>query len=66
MVRHAPLHVARAARGDDELDHRIDIYGWLILYEMVTAEVPFADPTTHILSQVLSDEPTPPRERNPE
>ena len=69
MVLGTPLYMSpEQARGDDELDHRIDIYALgVILYEMVTAEVPFRGSNyLNILSQVLSDEPTPPSQLNPE
>ncbi|HTE54756.1 MAG TPA: serine/threonine-protein kinase [Kofleriaceae bacterium] len=69
MVLGTPLYMSpEQARGDDELDHRIDVYALgVILYEMVTAEVPFRGSNyLNILSQVLSDEPTPPSQLNPD
>jgi eukaryotic-like serine/threonine-protein kinase len=69
MVLGTPLYMSpEQARGDDELDHRIDIYALgVILYEMVTAEVPFRGTNyLNILSQVLADEPPPPAQLNPE
>jgi serine/threonine-protein kinase len=68
MVLGTPLYMSpEQARGDDELDHRIDIYALgVILYEMVTGEVPFRGSNyLNILSQVLADEPPPPREHDP-
>jgi serine/threonine-protein kinase len=68
MVLGTPLYMSpEQARGDEELDHRIDIYALgVILYEMVTGEVPFRGSNyLNILSQVLADEPPPPREHDP-
>jgi eukaryotic-like serine/threonine-protein kinase len=69
MVLGTPLYMSpEQARGDDELDHRIDVYALgVILYEMVTAEVPFRGTNyLNILSQVVSDEPIPPSQLNPQ
>ncbi len=69
MVLGTPLYMSpEQARGDETLDHRIDVYAvGVILYEMVTAEVPFRGTNyLNILSQVLSEEPTPPAQLNPE
>jgi serine/threonine-protein kinase len=69
MVLGTPLYMSpEQARGDEQLDHRIDIYALgVILYEMVTAEVPFRGTNyLNILSQVLSEEPTLPSQLNPE
>ena len=69
MVLGTPLYMSpEQARGDEQLDHRIDVYAvGVILYEMVTGEVPFRGANyLNILSQVLSDEARPPRELNPE
>ncbi|HKE16677.1 MAG TPA: serine/threonine-protein kinase [Kofleriaceae bacterium] len=69
MVLGTPLYMSpEQARGDEQLDSRIDIYALgVILYEMVTAEVPFRGTNyLNILSQVLADEATPPSQLNPE
>ena len=68
MVLGTPLYMSpEQARGDEQLDHRIDIYALgVILYEMVTGEVPFRGSNyLNILSQVLSEEPPPPSELDP-
>ena len=69
MVLGTPLYMSpEQARGEANLDHRIDIYALgVILYEMVTNEVPFRGANyLGILSQVLTKEPTPPRELRPD
>lgn len=63
MVLGTPLYMSpEQARGDEELDHRIDVYALgVILYEMVTGEVPYRGTNyLNILSQVISEEPPPP------
>jgi tRNA A-37 threonylcarbamoyl transferase component Bud32 len=69
MVLGTPLYMApEQARGADELDRRIDVYSLgVILYEMVTGQVPFqGNNYLNIISRVLNDEPRPPREMRPE
>jgi tRNA A-37 threonylcarbamoyl transferase component Bud32 len=69
MVLGTPLYMSpEQARGDDELDHRIDVYALgVILYEMVTGEVPYRGSNyLNILSQVLADDPIPPSQVNKE
>ncbi len=69
MVLGTPLYMSpEQARGDEDLDHRIDIYAMgVILYEMVTGEVPFRGSNyLSILSQVLNDEPPSPRTLRPD
>jgi serine/threonine-protein kinase len=64
MVLGTPLYMSpEQARGDDELDHRIDVYALgVIMYEMVTGEVPFTGNNyLSILSQVINDDPPSPR-----
>ncbi|MCP4446767.1 MAG: protein kinase [Myxococcales bacterium] len=60
MVLGTPLYMSpEQAQGDDNLDHRIDIYALgVILYEAITGEVPFRGKNyLNILTQVISDEP---------
>jgi eukaryotic-like serine/threonine-protein kinase len=67
MVLGTPLYMSpEQARGDEHLDHRIDIYALgVILYEMVTGEVPYRGTNyLNILSQVLADDPIPPSQVN--
>ena len=69
MVLGTPLYMSpEQARGDEQLDHRIDVYALgVILYEMVTGEVPYRGTNyLNILSQVLSDDPIPPSQVNKE
>ena len=69
MVLGTPLYMSpEQARGDEDLDHRIDIYALgVILYEMITGEVPFRGSNyLSILSQVLNDDPPAPRSLRPD
>jgi serine/threonine-protein kinase len=69
MVLGTPLYMSpEQARGDETLDHRIDLYALgVILYECATGEVPFRGGNyLHIISQVLSEDPRPPRTLRPE
>ena len=69
MVLGTPLYMSpEQARGDDDLDHRIDIYALgVILYECLTGEVPFrANNYLGMISQVLNHEATPPSQLRPE
>jgi hypothetical protein len=62
MVLGTPLYMSpEQARGEDDLDHRIDIYALgVILYECLTGEVPFHGTNyLNIISQVLSQSPKP-------
>jgi len=67
MVLGTPLYMSpEQASGQDELvDHRIDVYALgVILYEMVTGEVPFSGNNyLSVLSNVTSGELVPPGER---
>ena len=69
MVLGTPLYMSpEQARGDDNLDHRIDVYALgVIMYECLTGEVPFrAANYLGIISQVVNQEVTPPRKLRPE
>jgi PAS domain S-box-containing protein len=52
----------------DALDHRTDIYGLCaVLYEILTGRPPFIGDDVHeVISAVIENEPTPPRELVPE
>ena len=63
MVLGTPLYMSpEQARGDEDLDERIDIYALgVILYELITGTVPFQGSNyLSVISQVISDDPTPP------
>jgi tRNA A-37 threonylcarbamoyl transferase component Bud32 len=69
MVLGTPLYMSpEQARGDEELDHRIDIYALgVIMYELATGQVPFLGTNyLSIISQVLNDEAPRPRQVRPE
>jgi serine/threonine-protein kinase len=69
MVLGTPLYMSpEQARGDDELDHRVDIYALgVIMYEAATGRVPFVGNNyLSVISQVLNEEPPPLREIRPE
>src|SRR4029078_1519813 len=69
MVLGTPLYMSREqARGDDELDHRVDVYALgVIMYEAATGRVPFiGNNYLSVISQVLNERARPPREIRPE
>ncbi|HSK01453.1 MAG TPA: serine/threonine-protein kinase [Kofleriaceae bacterium] len=69
MVLGTPLYMSpEQARGDDELDHRVDIYALgVIMYEAATGRVPFiGNNYLSVISQVLNEDAKPPREIVPE
>ncbi|HTJ42882.1 MAG TPA: serine/threonine-protein kinase [Kofleriaceae bacterium] len=69
MVLGTPLYMSpEQARGDEELDQRIDVYALgVIMYELATGRVPYTGTNyLSIISQVLNDEPVTPRELRPE
>jgi tRNA A-37 threonylcarbamoyl transferase component Bud32 len=64
-----PLYMSpEQARGEEDLDHRVDIWALgILLYECLTGEVPFrASNYLGIISQVLTHVPTPPSKLRPE
>jgi eukaryotic-like serine/threonine-protein kinase len=69
MVLGTPLYMSpEQARGDENLDHRIDVYAvGVIMYELATGRVPFMGTNyLSVISQVLNDEPRSPRSLRPD
>ncbi len=69
MVLGTPLYMSpEQARGDEDLDHRVDIYALgVIMYEAATGRVPFSGNNyLSVISQVLNEDPAPVREVRPE
>jgi serine/threonine-protein kinase len=69
MVLGTPLYMSpEQARGEDDLDHRIDVYAvGVILYELLTGEVPFRGTNyLNVIAQVLSGAPRPPSQVRPD
>jgi serine/threonine protein kinase len=69
MVLGTPLYMSpEQARGDDELDHRVDLYALgVIMYEAATGRVPFSGNNyLSVISQVLNEQPKSPRELRPD
>jgi serine/threonine-protein kinase len=69
MVLGTPLYMSpEQARGDDELDARVDIYALgVIMYEAATGRVPFiGNNYLSVISQVLNEEAQPLRELRPD
>jgi serine/threonine-protein kinase len=69
MVLGTPFYMSpEQARGDEQIDHRIDIYALgVILYEGLTGEVPYRGGNyLGIISRVLNHDATRPRQLRPE
>lgn len=69
MVLGTPLYMSpEQARGDEDLDHRVDIYALgIIMYEAASGRVPFSGNNyLSVISQVLNEEPKSLREIRPE
>jgi eukaryotic-like serine/threonine-protein kinase len=69
MVLGTPLYMSpEQARGDEDLDHRVDIYALgIIMYEAASGRVPFSGNNyLSVISQVLNEDPKPLREIRPE
>src|SRR5688572_6740966 len=65
MVLGTPLYMSpEQARGDEDLDHRVDIYALgVIMYEAAAGRVPFSGNNyLSVISQVLNESPTSLRE----
>jgi serine/threonine-protein kinase len=68
MVLGTPLYMSpEQARGDETLDHRVDVYALgVIMYEAASGHVPFGGTNyLSVISQVLNEEPKPLRELRP-
>src|SRR5256885_16148965 len=69
MVLGTPLYMSpEQARGDETLDHRVDVYALgVIMYEAMSGRVPFAGTNyLSVISQVLNEHPPPLRTIRPE
>ncbi|MBL0215643.1 MAG: serine/threonine protein kinase [Myxococcales bacterium] len=69
MVLGTPLYMSpEQARGDDQLDHRVDVYALgVIMYEAAAGRVPFVGNNyLSVISQVLNEEPKALRELRPD
>jgi eukaryotic-like serine/threonine-protein kinase len=69
MVLGTPLYMSpEQARGDEDLDHRVDVYALgVIMYESACGHVPFAGTNyLSVISQVLNEEPQRLRDQRPE
>jgi serine/threonine-protein kinase len=69
MVLGTPLYMSpEQARGDENLDHRVDVYALgVIMYEAATGRVPFSGTNyLSVISQVLNEQPKPLRDLRPE
>jgi len=69
MVLGTPLYMSpEQARGDEDLDHRVDIYALgIIMYESAAGRVPFSGNNyLSVISQVLNEDPPPLRDGRPE
>jgi serine/threonine protein kinase len=69
MVLGTPLYMSpEQARGDEDLDHRVDIYALgVIMYEAIAGRVPFVGSNyLSVISQVLNETPKPLREIRPD
>jgi eukaryotic-like serine/threonine-protein kinase len=67
VIRGTPHYMSPEQARGRRLDHRTDLYSLgVMLYECVTGAVPFQGQSMAVIAQHVSEEPTPPRFKNPE
>ena len=69
VVVGTPLYMApEQARGDDHVDHRVDVYAvGVLLYECLTGQPPFLGSNAlGVIQQILTAPPPPPRQLRPD
>ncbi len=67
VIRGTPHYMSPEQARGRRLDHRTDLYSLgVMLYECATGSVPFQGQSMAVIAQHVSEEPTPPRFKNPE